>query len=272
MGRSEASSISAAQGLRELLPLAIKHLLGSHHGSSLRGKFWGTSMLLSHPHAHLSASPVCPPHTSCHYSWSCVTSNEAAPHRSASPAARQPSASPHTALQEEAPGTGSVCSQQGSPQGPQPCEMGLSCGMGPPGPGPPLRSWLPCGSGDRCTSSTSRMAKGETSLQPSCCSLWKSAGREEWKEQTVTEGFSSAPSRAGCPAAPGARRRLGQGWPRNQERGGPRAALPLPAPLHSLACCARRAAPKSDSSPVPVRGAAEGPPAWTGTSVLPIAS
>lgn len=144
MGHSEAASISAAQGLRKLLPLAIKHLLGSHHGSSLRGKFWGTSTSLSHPHAHLSASPVCPPHTSCHYSWSCVTSNEAAPHRSASPAAHQPSASPHTALREKAPGAGSVCSQQGSPQGwadPNPAGWGSPVGWDPLGLG------LPCSHG-----------------------------------------------------------------------------------------------------------------------------
>ena len=141
MGHSEAASISAAQGLREVLSLAIKHLLGSHHGSSLGGKCWGTSMSLSHPHAHLLASSVCPPHTSCRYSRSCVTSNEAAPHTSASPAAHQPLASPRTALQEGAPGAGSVCLRQGSPRGladPNPAGWGSPGGWDPLGLGLPV--------------------------------------------------------------------------------------------------------------------------------------
>lgn len=56
MGHSEAASISAAQGLREVLSLAIKDLLGSHHGLSLGGKCWGTSTSHTHSQPCLSTS------------------------------------------------------------------------------------------------------------------------------------------------------------------------------------------------------------------------
>lgn len=79
MGHSEAASISATWGLREVLSMAIKHLLGSHRGLSPGGNNWGISMSRSHPHPHPSASPGCLPHPCCRYIWSCATSNEVAP-------------------------------------------------------------------------------------------------------------------------------------------------------------------------------------------------
>lgn len=126
--RTQCNSLHlCAQGLREVLSLAIKHLLGSHYGSSLGGKCWGTCMSCSHP--------PCPP-LPCLSSSRCLFSqpiNEAA-----LPTPTPPALSlPHAVLREGAPGWQPLLMVGQTPN----LQTGLSCGIRPSRPGAALWLW-----------------------------------------------------------------------------------------------------------------------------------